>query len=96
MSHRHLSTLHRCGRYPVLPASSGTSRSLVQVPTTVSAVRATAKMPGISWLPALVHECGEPRGRQWRRTPEGPRVAQHVVGTDTNLHNALSVPDAEK
>ena len=83
------------GELPVPRARSGTRRSLGCFPITVTSVGAIAKMVENSGLPAVAHMRRKPRETSRPRLPQPPRVARQAVGTDTNLHDALSVPDAE-
>jgi hypothetical protein len=72
-------------------ASAGKCRSLGGFPITVPFVGPTARMAGNTGLSVVVPVHYQPTGRQRHRPTEPSCAARQAVGTDTNLHDALSV-----
>src|SRR5262245_26943556 len=77
---------------PQAPADK--CRSLARFPVAVPLVGPTAKKAGNSGLSVVFPVRYQPTGRPWHCRTKPSCAARRAVGADTNLHDALSVPDA--
>src|SRR6478736_1696916 len=75
--------------------SSGTSNSLGCFPVRVVFVGPRATVAGKTGPAGRVPVPCHPRGRRRQRLTEPTCLSRQTVVTDTNLYDALSVPDAE-